>query len=105
MKGQTKVTLNGKEITLKFTLGVVEDLQDWAKKNNVKNPDSDMKGQRVMFALMELYATDDWMEGDILEKAEKECLKYKALGVDQITSMMEMIEEASDKMGKDKAKQ
>jgi hypothetical protein len=95
MKGQTKIELNGEEISLKFTLGVIEDLQAWAKANDVKDPDTDPKGQRVMFALMEIYAGDDWMSEDVTEKAEKESLKYKALGIDQIQKMMDMVDEAS----------
>jgi len=103
MKGQTKIELNGKKIELKFTLGVIEDLQEWAKKNDVDNPDTDPKGQRVMFALMELYAGDGWMDADVIEKAVAESRKYKALGIDQIQVMMDMVDGASEGLAKGKA--
>ena len=105
MKGQTKIELNGKDIALKFTLGVIEDLQEWAKKNNIEDPDTNPQGQRIMFALMELYGSDGWDCDDIIEKAEKESRKYKALGIDQIQKMMDMVDQASSGLGKGKGKQ
>ena len=101
MKGQTKIELNGKDIALKFTLGVIEDLQQWAKQNDIEDPDSNPQGQRIMFALMEIYAGDGWMDDDIIEKAVKESRKYKALGIDQIQKMMDMVEEANAGLGKE----
>jgi hypothetical protein len=39
MKGQTKISLNGKDIELKFTLGVLEDFQDYCEEHEL---DSDV---------------------------------------------------------------
>lgn len=103
MKGTTKVELNGKEIPLKFTLGISEDLQDYAKQNNIEDPDNDPKAQRVMFALMELYATDEWDCDNIVDKAVEKSRKFKALGVDQIKNILSLVDEATDGLGKDKA--
>lgn len=97
MKGQTTIEVNGKQVPLKFTLGVSEDLNDYAAKNNIEDVDNDPKGTRIMFALMELYATEDeWMCDDILDKAEKRCIKYKALGIDQIQVINALVEEATE---------
>jgi len=96
MKGQTTINVNGEEVDLKFTLGISEDMQEYAEENDV-DPDTDPKAQRVMFALMELYATEEeWQDPNILDKAEEEALKYKALGLDQISTLTDMIEEATE---------
>ena len=98
MKGQTKIELAGKDIPIKFTLGVIEDLKEWGKKHDIEDVDNDPKGQRIMFALMEIYATDKWKDTDVVELAEKESIKYKALGIDQISKMLDMVEEATGKL-------
>ena len=35
MKGKTSIQLNGKSIDLKFTLGVLEDFQDYCEENKL----------------------------------------------------------------------
>lgn len=97
MKGQTTVKINGDEIPLKFTLGVSEDLQAYAEKEGLDNAEESPKGNRIMFALLELYATEDeWDCDNILDKAEDRCRKYKALGLDQMQNITDMVNEATD---------
>jgi hypothetical protein len=103
MKGISKVELNGEEIKLKFTLGISEDLQEYADKHNIEDPDNDPKAQRVMFALMEMYANDEWDCDDIVDKAVKKSRKFKALGVDQIKNILALVDEATEGLGKGKA--
>ena len=54
MKGQTKITLNGKDIDLKFTLGVLEDFQDYCEENELDSDTalSKMKHLRQFLHLM-----------------------------------------------------
>ena len=98
MKGQTKIELGGKDIPIKFTLGVIEDLKEWGKKHKIEDVDNDPKGQRIMFALMEIYASDNWENVDTVELAEKESAKYKGLGIDQVSKMLQMVEETTGKL-------
>jgi|SRR5690625_2049429 len=95
MKGRVTVNINGKDIKLLFVMGVHEDMSEWKKKHGVES-DDDPRLQRVMFALMELYATEsEWDCDDIIEKAEARSRKYKLMGFDQVKKVTDMINDAT----------
>ena len=103
MKGQTTIELDGQKIPIKLTLGVTKFYQKWAKKNNVDNPDNDPEAQLILFALMEIFATEKWKEAgaDILEMAEKEAFKFHGLSFSETLKISEITEEiASGKVKK-----
>src|SRR5690554_2242121 len=101
MKGTKTVKVNGEEVAFKFTLGVIEDLQEYAEKYDIPEEELDrkMKHLRVQIALMELYATDAWKEEGIIEKAEKASLKYKGMEYAQMMEITSLMREAAGELG------
>lgn len=104
MKGTKKIELGDETVTLRMTAGVHEDWQQYMDDNDLSEEDAQQfKHQRIMFALMELYATkEEWKDPDILEKAKDRSFKFKNMGLDQIGTLTEMAEDAAGEVGNPK---
>lgn len=101
MKGTKKIQLGSESVTLRLTTGVHEDFQEYKEQEDLSDEDMNkFKHQRIMFALMELYATDDgWKDPDILEKAKDNSFKFKNLGFDQIDEINALTDEIAGEVG------
>ena len=101
MKGTKKIEISGEQITLRFTTGVIEDIQEYQEQNDLSEQDLDkMKHMRVMFALMELYATEDeWKDPDILDKAKEASFKFKNVDASQLGELMSIVNEVTEQVG------
>lgn len=101
MKGTKKIEVGDETVTLRMTAGVHEDWQTYLDENDLSQEDAQhFKHQRIMFALMELYATkDEWKDPNILEKAKERSFKFKNMGLDQINVLNELAEDAAGEVG------
>ena len=84
MKGQTKITLNGKDVVLKFTLGVLEDFQDYCEEKDLDSESalSKMKHLRQFLHLMSggKVPVEDFRELEFSEIEKFTALVGKATG-------------------------
>lgn len=101
MKGTKTIELGEDKVTLRMTTGVHEDWQQYLEDNGLSEEDAQQfKHQRIMFALMELYATEDeWKDPNILEKAKDRAFKFKNMGLDQVNVLNELAEDAQGAVG------
>lgn len=98
MKGHKSITLNDKEIKLKFTLGVLEDVQEYLKGEGVKGGIdealSEMKYLRVLISKMAEYA------GNKVNPEE-----FKDLEFSEMNKAVSLINESTEGLPKGKGKQ
>ena len=87
MKNQKTINLNGKDLKLKFTLGVLEDFQEFAGTSDIDSALSEMKNIRYFLYLMAKYAG---------EQVEPDDLKY--LDLEEMGKAMEVIGSPSGKI-------
>jgi hypothetical protein len=94
MKGIKEIELDGKKIKLRFTLGVLEDFQEYCEKNDLDVDEAlqKMKHMREFISLMTEYAGD---------KVESE--KFKFLDFYQMQDAIAIIGEATGSLGNPKA--
>lgn len=87
MKGHKTINLNGKSLKLKFTLGVLEDFQEYTGKPDIDAALAEMSNLRYFIYLMTIYAGEEIEPDDL-----------KALEFDEIEKAMEVIGSASGKL-------
>lgn len=97
MKGSKTINLDGKEIELKLTLGVFEDVQDHLKENGIEGGIeealSEMKYLRFMLSKMAEYA------GNEIDSEE-----FKKLEFDEISKAVSLITESTEGLPEGKGK-
>lgn len=94
MKGVKSIELNGQKINLRFTAGVLEDFQEYAEREGLEGMELEkIKHQRVLLALMEKYAGDDWKEPDVLESAIEDSVKYKNMEIGELMKAVSVVGE------------
>lgn len=89
MKGHQTVTLKGDEVGIAFTIGALEDLQDYLKdegaETDLDKALSDMKHLRKMLEIMSEYA------GKKVEAKE-----FKFMDFSEMNKVIEFIESATE---------
>lgn len=100
MKGQKKITVDGKEYEIKFTLGVYEDLQEYLDEQGIEDGIqealSQMKHLRFFISKMVEYAGGD-IDAEELKKMEISEVKN---AVSILTEATEDIPQGKGKAGK-----
>ena len=94
MKGIKKISLNGEDVELRFTLGVLEDFQEYCEglEIDVDEALQKMKHMRHFLSLMSEYAG-----------AKVDAEKFKFLDFDQMQDAISLIQSATGDLGKAKA--
>lgn len=87
MKGVKEITLEGKKVKLRFTLGVLEDFQDFIGGVDVDAALGEMKNLREFLSIMTEYAG---------EKVPAE--KFKMLDFDEMQDALEVITQAASRI-------
>ena len=97
MKGNTKVTIKGKDYKLSFTLGVLEDFQEHLKeekyKGGIQEAFSEFKYLRKLISLMADYADNPVDINDVKRMEFSEISKVTEL----IAQAMENVESGNQK--------
>jgi hypothetical protein len=94
MKGSKQIELNGKKIDLRFTLGVLEDFQEYCENLKISSDEAlqSMKHMREFLHLMTKYAGKE-VKSD----------EFKFLDFDQMQEAVGLIESATGQLGNPKA--
>lgn len=87
MKGQIKIKLNGKDVELKFTLGAIEDFQDYCEEQGI---DADMAETKMKHLRHLLH----YMSGG---KVEADA--FRDLELSEISKFKDLISQASAEVG------
>lgn len=98
MKGQKTITVDGEKIKLKFTVGALEDFQEYIdsldEDLDVDSAMGKMKYARVLLQIMSLYGEGDIKEELDLDKAAKDSVRFKMAGVADLMDGVSLVHEA-----------
>lgn len=97
MKGQKTITVDGEKIKLKFTVGALEDFQEYIdsldEDLDVDSAMGKMKYARVLLQIMSLYGEGEIEELD-LDKVAKDSIRFKMAGVSDLMDGVSLVHEA-----------
>lgn len=96
MKGSQKITLKGKEIAISFTVGAMEDFQEYLKAEGIEagldEALSDMKHFRKLIEIMSEYGGD-----------KTDAKEFKFLDFSEIGKVTDLINSATENISVGKA--
>lgn len=102
MKGQKKITVGDEKIGLQFTVGALEDFQEYVdglgEDTDVDKALGKMKHARVFLQIMNIYYESELVKEIDLEQTKEDSYRFKMAAVSEVMEGISLVHDAMDDM-------